>query len=44
MPEDVPAGTTYYPRFSDGEYARRHDATRALMADAGCDVIVFYGT
>jgi Xaa-Pro dipeptidase len=32
------------PRFSDGEYERRHDATRALMADAGCDVLVFYGT
>jgi Xaa-Pro dipeptidase len=44
MPEDMPGGTTYYPRFSDGEYARRHDATRALMAEAGCDVVVFYGT
>jgi Xaa-Pro aminopeptidase len=34
----------YYPRFSDGEYQRRHEATRKLMADAGCDVLVFYGT
>ena len=33
-----------YPRFSDAEYRRRHDATRALMAEAGCDVLVFYGT
>jgi Xaa-Pro aminopeptidase len=33
-----------YPRFSDDEYQRRHDATRALMADTGCDALVFYGT
>lgn len=34
----------YYPHFSEAEYRRRHDATRALMAEAGCDVLVFYGT
>ena len=35
---------SYYARFTDGEYERRHDATRKLMADEGCDVLVFYGT
>jgi Xaa-Pro aminopeptidase len=35
---------SYYPRFSDGEYQRRHDATRAIMAETGCDALVFYGT
>lgn len=35
---------TYYPKFSAGEYQRRHDATRALMAESGCDALVFYGT
>ena len=34
----------YYPHFSEAEYRRRHDATRALMAETGCDVLVFYGT
>lgn len=33
-----------YPRFTTGEFARRHEATRALMADEGCDAVVFYGT
>lgn len=33
-----------YPRFSPGEYQRRHEATRALMTEEGCDAVVFYGT
>lgn len=33
-----------YPRFSEAEYRRRHAATRALMAESGCDVLIFYGT
>jgi Xaa-Pro aminopeptidase len=33
-----------YPRFSDAEYRRRHDATRALLTETGCDVLVFFGT
>jgi Xaa-Pro dipeptidase len=33
-----------YPRFSDREYERRHEATRDLMKQTGCDVLVFFGT
>lgn len=33
-----------YPRFSEAEYRRRHDATRTLMAESGCDVLILYGT
>lgn len=36
--------SSHYARFSDAEYQRRHDATRKLMADEGCDVLIFYGT
>ena len=36
--------TSYYARFSDAEYQRRHDATRKLMADQGCEVLVLYGS
>jgi Xaa-Pro dipeptidase len=32
-----------YPRFSDQEYERRHNATRALMEQSGCDVLIFFG-
>lgn len=32
-----------YPRFSSGEFARRHAATRAVMAAAGLDALVVYG-
>jgi Xaa-Pro aminopeptidase len=35
---------TSYPRFSDAEFKRRHEATRRLMTEQGCDVLVFYGT
>ena len=32
-----------YPRFSAAEFARRHDAARALMAAQGVDALVVYG-
>jgi Xaa-Pro aminopeptidase len=32
-----------YPRFSAGEFARRHAAARALMAATGIDALVVYG-
>ena len=32
-----------YPRFSDGEFKRRHAAARALMAAEGIDALVVYG-
>lgn len=32
-----------YPRFSEGEMARRRAAIDALLADAGCDHLVFCG-
>jgi Xaa-Pro aminopeptidase len=32
-----------YPRFSAGEMARRRDAVEALLAEAGCDHLVFCG-
>src|SRR5947207_9212882 len=32
-----------YPRFSDGEIARRRRAIEVLLADAGCDHLVFCG-
>jgi Xaa-Pro dipeptidase len=34
----------YYPRFSTAEHQRRDAATRALMAEHGCDVLVVYGS
>lgn len=37
------AGSVIYPRFSAGEFARRHAAVRALMARHGIDVLVVYG-
>lgn len=33
-----------YPSFSEAEFARRHTAVRALMATAGLDALVVYGT
>ena len=32
-----------YPRFSDAEMARRRTAVDAVLAEAGCDHLVFYG-
>ena len=32
-----------YPRFSDAEMARRRTAMEAVLAEAGCDHLVFYG-
>jgi Xaa-Pro dipeptidase len=32
-----------YPRFSDAEMARRRIAMEAVLAEAGCDHLVFYG-
>ncbi len=32
-----------YPRFSDTEMARRRTAVEALLAEAGCEHLVFYG-
>src|SRR5438045_3134360 len=32
-----------YPRFSDGEMARRRHAIEVLLADAECDHLVFCG-
>jgi Xaa-Pro aminopeptidase len=32
-----------YPRFSDGEMARRRTAVETVLAGAGCDHLVFYG-
>jgi len=32
-----------YPRFSNGEMARRRRAVEALLAEAGCEHLVFYG-
>ena len=32
-----------YPRFSDGEMARRRDAMEALLAQAQCDHLIFCG-
>ncbi len=32
-----------YPRFSDTEMARRRAAMEAVLAEAGCDHLVFYG-
>jgi Xaa-Pro dipeptidase len=32
-----------YPRFSDAEMARRRIAMGAVLAEAGCDHLVFYG-
>lgn len=34
----------YYPRFSEAEHERRASATRALMSEHGCDVLVVYGS
>src|SRR5256714_805613 len=33
-----------YPRFSDAERARRRAAVAALLAEAGCEHLVFCGT
>ena len=33
-----------YARFSDAEYARRHDAARGLLEKSGTDALVLYGT
>ncbi|HEY7973853.1 MAG TPA: M24 family metallopeptidase, partial [Ktedonobacterales bacterium] len=33
-----------YPGFSDAEFARRYTTVRALMASAGLDALVVYGT
>lgn len=35
--------TSLYPRFSEAEFARRHAATRALMAAQGLDALVVFG-
>ncbi len=35
--------TDLYPRFSEAEFARRHQAARALMAAEGIDALVVYG-
>ncbi len=35
--------TGLYPRFSAGEFARRHAAARSLMAAEGLDALVVYG-
>jgi hypothetical protein len=32
-----------YPRFSDAEMARRRAAIETLLAEAGCDHLVFCG-
>jgi Xaa-Pro dipeptidase len=32
-----------YPRFSDAEMARRRTAMEAVLAETGCDHLVFYG-
>ena len=32
-----------YPRFSDAEMARRRAAMEAVLAEAGCEHLVFYG-
>jgi Xaa-Pro dipeptidase len=32
-----------YPRFSDGEMARRRAAMETVLMEAGCDHLVFYG-
>ena len=32
-----------YPRFSDAEMARRRAAVEAVLAEAGCEHLVFYG-
>ena len=32
-----------YPRFSDGEYARRHDLARSFMADRDLDCLLITG-
>src|SRR4029453_11859442 len=32
-----------YPRFSDAEMARRRTAMEAVLAEAGCGHLVFYG-
>ncbi len=32
-----------YPRFSDGEYARRHDLARSFMADRNLDCLLIAG-
>ncbi len=32
-----------YPRFSDGEMARRRTAMEAVLTETGCDHLVFYG-
>ncbi|MGH2820624.1 MAG: M24 family metallopeptidase, partial [Actinomycetota bacterium] len=34
----------HYPRFSDAEFARRHEATRALMERNGCDTLILFGS
>ena len=34
---------TEVPRFSDGEMARRRAGVEALMAEAECDHLIFYG-
>ncbi|HET7388606.1 MAG TPA: M24 family metallopeptidase [Nocardioidaceae bacterium] len=34
----------YYPRFSKAEHESRATATRALMAQHGCEVLVVYGS
>jgi Xaa-Pro aminopeptidase len=35
-------GEALYPRFSDAEFRRRHDAARKLMASEGVDALVVY--
>jgi hypothetical protein len=35
--------TRLFPRFSAAEFARRHAAVRALMAEHGRDALVAYG-
>lgn len=33
-----------YPRFSNEEFERRHEATKDLMNRTGCDVLILFGT
>lgn len=39
----MPGDTRMYPRFTAAEFARRHDAARAMMAREGLDALVVYG-
>src|SRR5690348_8498499 len=32
-----------HPRFSDSEFARRHNAVQGMMAEHGLDALVVYG-